>query len=72
MLAADYGFQRITGVEFDKGLCRIARENLARYRSKTGVQTDVRIVEEDAACYQIHDDENVFFMVHPTKAYLGG
>jgi SAM-dependent methyltransferase len=70
LLAADYGFRRITGVEFAAELCQIARNNLSRYRKKTGIQTDIRIVEGDAAEYEIQDDENVFFMSNPFSAVL--
>jgi SAM-dependent methyltransferase len=70
LLAADYAFRRITGVEFAKELCQIARDNLARYRQKTGIQTDIRIVEGDAVDYEIQDDENFFFMFNPFSAAL--
>jgi SAM-dependent methyltransferase len=65
LLAADYGFQRITGVEFAQELCGIARDNLARFRSKRDIPTDICIVEGDAVEYAIQDDENVFFLSNP-------
>jgi SAM-dependent methyltransferase len=70
LLAADYGFRRVTGVEFAKELCEIARDNVARYRRKTGIQTDIRIVEGDAVEYEVQDDENVFFLSNPFSAAL--
>ncbi len=70
LLASDYGFRRITGVEFAKELCAIARENVARYRRKTGMQTDICIVEGDAVDYEVRDDDNVFFMFNPFSAAL--
>jgi SAM-dependent methyltransferase len=70
LLAADYGFRRITGVDFAKELCAIARDNVARYRRKTSIQADIRIVEGDAVEYEIRDDENVFFMSNPFSAAL--
>jgi SAM-dependent methyltransferase len=70
LLAADYGFRQITGVEFAKELCDIARNNIDCYRRKTGIQTDIRIVEGDAMEYEIQDDENVFFMSNPFSAPL--
>jgi SAM-dependent methyltransferase len=68
LLATAYGFQRITGVEFAKELCCAARDNVARYRQKTGIPTDIRIVEGDAVDYEIQDDDNVFFMFNPFAA----
>lgn len=70
LLAADYGFRRTTGVEFAKELCEIARDNLDRYRRKTGIKADIRIVEGDAVEYEIQDDENVFFFSNPFSAAL--
>lgn len=72
LLAADHGFRRITGVEFAKELCDTARENVARYRKKRRVDADIRIVEGDAAEYEIQDDENVFFMFNPFSAAMVG
>jgi SAM-dependent methyltransferase len=70
LLAAHFGFRRITGVEFAKELCGIARDNVARYKRKTGIQADIRIVEGDALEYKIQDDENFFFMFNPFSAAL--
>jgi SAM-dependent methyltransferase len=70
LLAADYGFRRITGVDFAKEMCDIARDNVARYRRKTGIQAEIRIVEGDALEYEIKDDENFFFMFNPFSAAL--
>jgi predicted RNA methylase len=70
LLAAHYGFRRITGVEFAKELCHVARCNWNRYRNKTGVQADVRVVEEDAMEYKIQDDEAFFYMSNPFSATL--
>jgi precorrin-6B methylase 2 len=70
LLAAEYGFRRVTGVEFAKELCEIARDNIARYQRKTGTNADIRIVEGDAAEYLVQDDEDVFFMSNPFSAAL--
>jgi SAM-dependent methyltransferase len=70
LLAAEYGFRRVTGVEFAQELCDIARDNIARYQRKTGIQADIRIVEGDAAEYRIQDDEDVFFLFNPFSAAL--
>jgi len=70
LLAADYGFQRIIGIEFAKELCSIARDNVARYRRKTGIQSDIRIIEGDAVDYEVQDNDNVFFVNNPFGAAL--
>jgi SAM-dependent methyltransferase len=70
LLAADYGFRRITGVEFAAELCDIARENIARYEKIRNVHADIRIVADDAVEYTIQDDENYFFMFNPFSGAL--
>jgi predicted RNA methylase len=70
LLAADYGFQRITGVEFAKELANIASDNLARYQRKKSIRGDIRIIQEDAVDYRIQDDDNFFFMFNPFAASL--
>lgn len=65
LLAADYGFQRVVGLEFSHELCEVARKNVAAYRERRSGAADVEIVECDAAHYQIRDDESVFYMFNP-------
>ena len=69
-MAARYGFKRLTGVEFARELCHIARQNVERYRGKTGIEADIRIVEADAVDYEIQDDDNCFFMNNPFDAAI--
>jgi SAM-dependent methyltransferase len=70
LLATEYKFRRITGVEFVEELCEIARDNLARYRRKRDIQAEIRIIHQDAAEYAIQDDDNFFFMFNPFAAPL--
>ena len=36
MLAVEYGFARVTGVDYSASLCEIARRNLDVLRARTG------------------------------------
>jgi len=65
LLASEYGFKRVVGVEFSPELCQVARCNWSAYRKKSGIGVDVQIVEADVADYEIEDDENVFFLNNP-------
>jgi len=65
LLASQYGFKRVVGVEFSPELCQIARRNWSAYRKKSGIDVDVQIVEADVVDYEIEDDENVFFLNNP-------
>lgn len=65
MLAAEYGFRKVVGVEFSSQLNAIARKNLAAFRKKQPVDVDVEIVESDVVDYEIQPDQTVFFMFNP-------
>jgi len=65
MLAAatQYGFRRIIGVEFSAELCVIAEKNMLAVRSRTGA--DIRVVNVDAADFQIPDGDCVIYIYNP-------
>jgi len=65
MIAAEYGFGRVVGVEYSPELCAAARKNVALFRDKVGRDLDVEIVESDVVDYDIPPDANVFFMFNP-------
>ena len=65
MLAAEYGFQKVIGVEFSRELNATARNNLAVFRKKQLLEIDVEIVEADVVDYEIQPDQTVFFMFNP-------
>jgi len=65
MLAAEYGFHRVVGVEFSHQLCVIARNNLTVFREKQPLEIDIEIVEADVTDYEIQRDQTVFFMFNP-------
>jgi predicted RNA methylase len=65
LMARDYGFKRVVGVEFSHELCEIAKRNLSVYRRKAVADVDVEIIESDVVDYEIKDEENVFFLYNP-------
>ena len=73
LVAAEYGFREVRGVEFARELSEIARKNCARFKARTGVATQFKIIEGDAARYVVQPDENVFVMCNPfNDAVLSG
>ena len=70
LLAAEYGFTRLRGVEFAKELCCIARDNAIRHRRRTGIESRIDVVHADATEYEIQHDENVFLVNNPFGAGL--
>lgn len=65
MVAAEFGFRALRGVEFSAVLCEVARDNIARFRRRAAVHASFEVVHADAAEYGVRDDENVFFLFNP-------
>jgi SAM-dependent methyltransferase len=65
ILAAEYGFAQVTGVELAPELCVGARENLKRSRLSAGEQSAISIIEMDALEFCKDTDGDVFFMYRP-------
>lgn len=65
LVAAEFGFRAVRGVEFAQELCAIAQSNCAAYQAKTGSKTEFQIVAADVVNYAIHTDENIFFFFNP-------
>jgi SAM-dependent methyltransferase len=64
VVAAFYGFTKITGVDFAKELCEEAQKNITPLQRHFPEKT-FRVVHNDAATHQIADDMNVFFFFNP-------
>ena len=65
MLAAEYGFQTITGVEYAKNLCEIAVKNLRAYHRAAQSRATINIVHMDAAKYPVRNSDTVFYFYNP-------
>lgn len=65
LMAAQYGFERIIGIEFSPELCEIARANIETFQKRQVLHSHIEIVECDAASYRFGPEEKVFFMFDP-------
>jgi SAM-dependent methyltransferase len=65
LVATNYNFKRVVGVEISSQLCKIARNNLVIYKKKLKRQLCVEIVQSNVLQYNIHYDENVFYFFRP-------
>src|SRR5688572_22194133 len=61
LIAAQYGFRKVVGVEFSPRLCAYARRNIQIFKSRSRVPVEIDIVESDAATYAIQPNQGVFF-----------
>ena len=62
ILAAEYGFEKVTGVELAPELCTLARKNLSTCRLPASTMARAQIVEADALEYCEHSDDDLFFI----------
>lgn len=65
IVAAEYGFERVTGVELVSEFCASARENIARCHPPHGRLSPITILEMDVIAYCDRADDDVFFMYRP-------
>ena len=70
LIATQFGFTRIIGVEFSRELCEVARANVTTFARKTQVTPGIQIVESDVANYLIEPEYNVLFMYNPFDAVV--
>lgn len=64
VVAAHYGFQHVSGIDFSESLCREAEYNIEQTKSRFP-GTGFKIICDDAANYEIEHDMNVFFFFNP-------
>jgi SAM-dependent methyltransferase len=62
LLAAEYGFEKVTGVELAPELCTTARENVASYRFPASVHPPVNIIQGDVLDYCEQTEDDLFFI----------
>jgi SAM-dependent methyltransferase len=70
MVASEFGFREIRGIEISPVLCDIALRNCSIYKEKTKTQTDITIVMSDVIDYGLNDDEDVFYLFNPFDEYV--
>src|ERR1700683_3500489 len=67
LLASEYRFKRIVGLEFSPELHRAAEENIRRYDSRTQQCRDIRSLNLDFANYALPPESSVLFFFHPCR-----
>ena len=65
LLASEYPFRAIRGVEFSPDLHKIACDNIRSYRSQTQKCADIESICQDAADYGIPESRAVFYFYNP-------
>ena len=70
LMASDYGFHRVLGVELSAALCEIARSNVLTYRRRRPLSAPTEVLTSDALEYGFRDDETVLFLYNPFDASI--
>ena len=65
IIAAEYGFSRVTGVDLAPEFCAAARANILKYQKKRPSAPPMHILQADVLDYCNHTDDDVFFMFRP-------
>jgi len=65
LVASEFGFKELRGIEFAHELCEAARFNIEIYKSHNPTNIVFNIIESDVAQYSFQPDENVYFMFNP-------
>ena len=67
LLASEFPFKRILGLEFSPELHRAAEENIRRYISATQKCRDIQSLNVDFANYALPPEASVLFFFHPCR-----
>jgi len=70
LVASEFGFKELRGVDFSPLLCGIARRNCATFKADTGTTAEFDIHESDVLAYRMKDDEDVFFLFNPFDEHI--
>jgi SAM-dependent methyltransferase len=70
LMASDFPFKEIIGVEFVPALLTMARRNVQLYRNSEQKCHAIRIVESDAAVFEPPSTPTVFFLYNPFDAVV--
>lgn len=65
LIAAEYGFEEVKGIEFSSNLTTIANKNISKYRTQYKSNTFFDVINIDAAHYKFNNIEDVFFLYNP-------
>ncbi len=70
LVASDFPFKRIVGVEISRSLCETARQNCVRYRSDTQRCRALEVHRQDVAEFAIPEDAGVIYLYEPVTAII--
>jgi SAM-dependent methyltransferase len=70
ILAVQYGFAQVTGVDYSRALCSAAERNLGAFRARTKRTFMSKVLAMDAADYAFTKDDTVVYIFNPFDAVV--
>jgi 16S rRNA A1518/A1519 N6-dimethyltransferase RsmA/KsgA/DIM1 with predicted DNA glycosylase/AP lyase activity len=70
MLAGDYGFRRVVGIELSEELNVVARKNFSAYTASTGKPVNAEIICGDFMKHELPNEPTAFFLNNPFPDYI--
>ena len=70
LVASDFPFKKIIGVEFASSLCEVANQNIARYKSADQRCQTFEVVCQGVEQFAIPDDAGVFYFYEPFQKVI--
>lgn len=65
LMASDYNFTKVIGVELSKKMVDICKQNIANFLRHSKITTKIKVVNSDVLDYQIPDESTIFFFFNP-------
>lgn len=70
LIASQYGFRKVVGIDFSGELCAIARKNVEAFSRNANPLSSIEVIETDATKYRFGAEDRVFFMYNPFDAFI--
>jgi hypothetical protein len=72
LLASEYTFSSVVGVEFAEELCWISRGNISRYTQKVQLKSEIKVITSDVVDYRFSGREEVIYIANPFDGFILG
>ncbi|MCI5221767.1 MAG: hypothetical protein D3924_03595 [Candidatus Electrothrix sp. AR4] len=70
LVASEFGFKEVRGVELSTCLYDIAKNNCSIYKNKTKTNTEFKVIRSNVIDYKMNDDEDIFYLYNPFNEYI--
>lgn len=65
LIASEYGFRKVIGVEFSGSLCENAKQNVQKYLLRKNAAIQYEIINADVVDYEISQNTGVIYLFNP-------